>query len=42
MDKFGTKEGHLVIFDRMEKSWDEKIFRKTETYNSSKIIVQGM
>jgi len=42
MDKCGTKDGHLVIFDRTEKSWEEKIFRKTETFNGSEIIVWGM
>jgi AAA+ ATPase superfamily predicted ATPase len=32
MDTLGCKEGWLVIFDRdMEKSWDEKIFQRTET-----------
>jgi len=31
MDRCGTDEGHLVIFDRTEgKSWEEKIFRREE------------
>ncbi|QTA82015.1 Uncharacterized protein dnl_43760 [Desulfonema limicola] len=42
MDKCGTKQGHLVIFDRTKKSWDEKIFRKTESFKDSEIIVWGM
>jgi len=42
MDKCGTKDGHLVIFDRTEKSWEEKIFRKTEIFNGSEIMVWGM
>ncbi|MBF0468731.1 MAG: hypothetical protein HQK61_07590, partial [Desulfamplus sp.] len=29
MDRCGTDEGHLVIFDRTRgKSWEEKIFRR--------------
>lgn len=42
MDKCGTKDGHLVIFDRSGKPWDEKIFRRTETFNGRKIVVWGM
>ncbi|MDM8536653.1 AAA-like domain-containing protein [Desulfobacterales bacterium HSG17] len=42
MDKCGTKEGHLVIFDRGKKSWDKKIFKKTETFKNTEIIVWGM
>jgi AAA-like domain len=31
MDKCGTKEGHLLIFDRTpDKPWAEKIFHRTE------------
>ena len=31
MDRCGTVEGHLVVFDRTEgRSWDEKIFRRDE------------
>ncbi|MCK4620482.1 MAG: hypothetical protein KAT52_11095, partial [Desulfobacterales bacterium] len=43
MDKCGTDEGHLVIFDRSkEKIWDEKIFQKEEMYRQKKIKVWGM
>ncbi len=43
MDKCGTDEGHLVIFDRSkEKTWDEKIFQQKEMYRQKKIRVWGM
>ncbi len=42
MDKCGTKDGHLVIFDRTGKPWHEKIFRKTETRKGIEIVVWGM
>jgi len=43
MDKCGTDEGHLVIFDRSkEKIWDEKIFQQEEMYQQKKIKVWGM
>jgi hypothetical protein len=43
MDKCGTEEGHLVIFNRDENvAWDKKIFEKEEEYNGKKIKVWGM
>lgn len=43
MDRCGTDEGYLVIFDRSkDKSWDEKIFRKIETFRGKTIEVLGM
>ncbi|MDL1984455.1 MAG: ATP-binding protein [Deltaproteobacteria bacterium] len=43
MDKCGTDEGHLVIFDRSKKkTWDEKIFQQEEVYQQKKIKVWGM
>lgn len=43
MDKCGTTEGHLLIFDRTEnKPWDEKIFRKDCEYDGKIIKVWGM
>ena len=43
MDKCGSEQGHLVIFDRKpDKSWDKKIFRKEEEFEGRKIIVWGM
>ncbi len=26
MDRAGTREGHLIIFDQGERKWEEKIF----------------
>ncbi len=43
MDKCGTTEGHLIIFDRAaDTSWEEKIFRKVRVYQGQKIVVWGM
>ena len=43
MERYGTDEGYLVIFDRREgKTWDEKIFQSEETCQGKKIKVWGM
>jgi hypothetical protein len=43
MDRCGTVEGHLVIFDRdKDKPWEEKIFNREEVYKGKKIKVWGM
>ena len=43
MDRCGTEEGHLVIFDRStEKSWEEKIFCRRERYKDKVLMVWGM
>jgi hypothetical protein len=43
MDKCGTDDGHLIVFDRDEgKSWKERIFRKIETFRGKTIKVWGM
>ncbi len=43
MDRRGTLEGHLVVFDRrVGKSWDEKVFRREEGMGDAKIAVWGM
>ena len=43
MDRCGTDEGHLVIFDRSEeRSWDEKVFRRKELSGDRHVTVWGM
>ncbi len=43
MDRCGTSDGHLIIFDRSEtRSWEEKNFRREESYNGHPITVWGM
>jgi hypothetical protein len=43
MDTSGTKEGHLVTFNRDSKvPWEDKIFRRTATYQGADIKVWGM
>ena len=42
MDRCGADAGHLVIFDRDEKPWEEKVFRRTEEFDGKRIEVWGM
>ena len=43
LDRLGSESGHLVVFDRdPEKSWEEKIYRRTEEYEGKTITVWGM
>jgi len=43
MDNCGTRQGHLIIFDRSPNvSWEEKIFQCMENYKEKKILIWGM
>ena len=42
MDTSGATEGHLVIFDKREKNWDEKIYTKQASFENKVITVWGM
>lgn len=43
MDKCGTGEGYLLIFDRSPKlTWEQKIFKEQKRYKGSSILVFGM
>lgn len=42
MDTSNATEGHLIIFDRQEKSWDEKIYNRLEHVGTKDITVWGM
>ncbi len=43
MDRCGTEEGHLLIFDRSPgRTWEEKIFQKEKHIGARKITVWGM
>ena len=43
MDRCAADAGHLVIFDRTAgRSWDDKIFRRTETDGGPPVTVWGM
>lgn len=41
-DKCSAEEAHLIIFDRSEKTWEEKIFIKKIEHNKHQITVWGM
>lgn len=43
MDRCGSDQGHLIVFDRNPKrSWEQKIFRQIRTYKQKKISVWGV
>ena len=43
MDRCGAEAGHLVVFDRSDnKSWDDKIFHRKQTFKGQSIGVWGM
>ena len=42
VDRCAAREGHLVVFDRSGKSWEEKIFRRLESVEDRTITVWGM
>jgi len=42
MDRCGTSEGHLVIFDRSDRKWEDKILRDEATHEGLTIRVWGM
>ncbi|MCL5436983.1 MAG: AAA-like domain-containing protein [Candidatus Dependentiae bacterium] len=42
MDTSGAREGHLIIFDKRPKSWEEKIYTKKETIGNRAITVWGL
>ncbi|CAK0748310.1 ATP-binding protein [Gammaproteobacteria bacterium] len=42
LDRMGQGAGHLVIFDRSERPWEEKIYRREEVYRGRNFTVWGM
>ncbi len=43
MDRCGTDDGHLVIFDRSEKrTWKQKVFRREEITGEKSVTIWGM
>ena len=42
MDRCGSRDGHLIIFDQTEASWDEKIFHDQTTHEGITVQVWGM
>ena len=42
MDGCGADAGHLVIFDRSEKPWNESVFRRSEEFEGTPVEVWGM
>ena len=42
MDRCAADSGHLVVFDRSEKPWAEKVYRRTEEFDGTPIEVWGI
>ena len=42
MDRCGAAAGHLVIFDRSENPWKEKVFHRSEEFDGTPVEVWGM
>jgi hypothetical protein len=43
MDKCGTREGYLLIFNPSTTvSWEEKIFKQEKTFKDVHITIYGM
>ena len=42
MDRCGSDEGHVVIFDQTSDSWEEKIFNEQTTFEGTPLKIWGM
>ena len=42
MDQCAADAGHLVIFDRSAKPWQEKVYRRSEEFEGTRVEVWGM
>ena len=42
MDRCAATPGHLVIFDRSAKPWQEKVYRRSEEFECTPVEVWGM
>ena len=42
MDRCGAESGHLVIFDRGDGRWEDKVFCRRESCGGTEIHVWGM
>ena len=41
-DRCAAEDGHLVVFDRGGKSWDEEVFRREECTGRARVTVWSM
>lgn len=42
MDRYGTADGNLLVFDRSPKTWEEKIFYTKKQIMGKTVRVFGM
>ena len=42
MDRCAADDGHLVIFDRDKRLWQNRVFRRSEAINGVQIEIWGM
>jgi hypothetical protein len=41
-DRCGAEEAHLLIFDRSDKAWEDKVFQRQASYRDKLITIWGM
>jgi hypothetical protein len=41
-DRCGAEEAHLLIFDRSDKAWEDKVFQRQASYRDKLIAIWGM
>lgn len=42
MDRCAADAGHLVIFDRRDEAWEDKVFHRRESVGAADVHVWGM
>lgn len=42
MDRCGSRDGHLVIFDQTDETWETKIFHEERLHEGTRIQIWGM
>ncbi len=42
MDTVAATEGHLIVFDSVDRPWDEKIYHREEQVAGKKVMIWGM
>ncbi len=42
MGRCGAREGHLLVFDRSDRPWEDKLFRQRKEVRGKAVEVWGM
>jgi len=41
MDTVAATEGHLIVFDSLDRPWEEKIYHREEQVSGKKVVIWG-